>query len=98
MSWSTLAENQENGNSAEMFWPGGPGAVTFEGTFGSATVKLQFARLSGGTFLDVGLNSQATSAKVSGFDIPEGYLRANVSGGTGESLDVFVKMNVDDED
>ena len=38
MSWSTLAENQENGNSAEMFWPGGPGAVTFEGTYNDANL------------------------------------------------------------
>lgn len=69
-------------------WPGGAGVFTVTGTFGGATVKLQQLGPDGTTWLDIsGGDATLTAPGQGGFVLPEGRIRASVSGGTPSGLD-----------
>ena len=66
-------------------WPGGVGAFLVRGTFGGATVRLQFQYDD--TWLDVaGGDVDLTAQGGGGFFLPEGLIRAEVEGGTPSGL------------
>lgn len=65
-------------------WPGGVGAFLVRGTFGGATVRLQFRYDD--TWLDVAGGDVDLTAEGGGFFLPEGLIRAEVVGGTPSAL------------
>ena len=67
-------------------WPGGTGMFSAAGTFGGATVKLQFLGPDGATWIDAGLETTLTAAGGALFDLPQCQIRAAVSGGTPSGL------------
>lgn len=73
-----------NGNAtgSDYTWPGGRGMFTVAGTFGGATVKLQFLGPDGSTYIDAGAYTTLTAAGGGNFDLPQGKVRAAVSGGS----------------
>ena len=72
--------------SAEKPWPGGRGTFEVSGTFGGATVYLQYMGPDGSTWLVAGANTTLTAAGGGNFDLPEGRIRALVSGGSPSGL------------
>lgn len=74
-----ITNGTATGNS--VIWPGGRGLFTVAGTFSGATVKLQFLGPDNSTWLDAGTNTTLTAAGGGIFDLPQGQIRANVSGG-----------------
>lgn len=66
-------------------WPGGKGTFTTVGTFGGATVTLQFLGGDGSTWAPVGSISQ-TAAAADPFELAEGQIRAAVTGGAPSGL------------
>ena len=64
---------------AQVTWPGGRGMFAADGTFSAATVKLQFLGPAG-NWLDAGTYTTLTAAGGGIFDLPQGGIRAFVSG------------------
>jgi len=67
-------------------WRGGRGVFSVpEATFGGATVKLQWQPIGSSAWLDVDQGGDTfvtlTAAGAGGFELPECYIRAAVSGG-----------------
>lgn len=77
--------NNESATGAVGTWPGGRGLFSADGTFGGATVKLQFLGPAG-NWLDAGTYTTLTAAGGGNFDLPQGQIRAAVSGGTPSGL------------
>lgn len=75
-----LINGSATGNA--VLWPGGRGLFTADGTFGGATVKLQFRFDPPGTWLDAGAYTTLTAAGGGIFDLPQGPIRVNISGGS----------------
>lgn len=67
-------------------WIGGAGVFTAAGTFGGATVTLQYQGPDGSTAIDMGDDTTLTEAGGGGFVFPPGQIRAEVSGGTPSGL------------
>lgn len=67
------------GNAA--IWPGGRGSFLVAGTFNGATVKLQVLGPDNSTWIDAGTYTTLTAAGAGNFDLPQGQIRANISGG-----------------
>ena len=85
LSVRLLDEGSVTGSAGR--WAGGSGVFTVTGTFGGATVKLQQLGPDGATWLDVsGGHVDLTAPGQGGFVLPEGQVRAAVSGGTPSSL------------
>jgi hypothetical protein len=62
-------------------WPGGPGAFMGEGTIGGSALKLQMISPNG-TWMDVDpLLTFTALPNAYGFQIPEGRIRAVLTGG-----------------
>lgn len=84
-----LDDADETGASAQ--WPGGKGVFSaYKGTFGGATVKLQWSPDDGTTWLDVDASGDTyvtfTAAGAGVFELPECLIRANVASGTPSAL------------
>jgi hypothetical protein len=79
-----LINGSATGNA--VIWPGGRGLFTVAGTFGGATVSLQYLGPDGTTWLTAGTYTTLTANGGGIFDLPEGQLRANVAGGTPSAL------------
>ena len=77
-----LIENAAS-TSAATRWPGGKGTMTVVGTFAGATVKLQFLGADGSTWVDV---DEFTIPAQKGFELAEGRIRAEVTGGAPSGL------------
>lgn len=87
MSWSVRLLDNGSATGAAGKWAGGPGVFTVTGVFGGATVKLQQLGPDGATWLDVsGGNADLTAPGQGGFVLPEGQVRAAVTGGTPSGL------------
>ena len=67
-------------------WIGGAGVFTAVGTFGGATVKLQYQGPDGSTAIDMGDDTTLSAAGGGGFIFPPGQIRAAVSGGAPSGL------------
>lgn len=66
-------------------WPGGRGLFAADGTFGGATVKLQFLGPAN-NWIDAGNYTTLIAAGGGVFDLPQGQIRANITGGTPSGL------------
>jgi hypothetical protein len=67
-------------------WGGTRGIVTVEGTFGGATLALQYLS-DNGTWIAVGSDSTFTAAGAGGFELPVGsQIRMAVTGGAPSGL------------
>lgn len=82
---ATLLSNESATGSAAI-WDGGVGVFSCVGTFGGATVTLQFLGPDGSTYLDVGTDTTLTANGAAGFVLPPGKIRASVSGGAPSAL------------
>lgn len=82
----------ENGSAtgSAMAWPGGKGRFVALGTFGGATVKLEFMGPDNSTWLTEGSDTTVTAAGGGLFELPPCKVRANVAGGTPSALYVTV--------
>lgn len=67
-------------------WIGGRGMFSVAGTFGGATVKLQFLGPDAATWIDAGIETTLTTAGGALFELPQGLIRCAVSGGTPSGL------------
>lgn len=81
----TLLSNASATGSATQ-WPGGTGVFAAAGTFGGATVSLQFLGPDGSTWIDAGSDTTLTTAGGGGFFLDSGQIRAAVSGGSPSGL------------
>ena len=79
-----LSNASATGSAAS--WPGGYGVFSAAGTFGGATVTLQFLGPDGSTWIAVGVDTTITSAGGGVFALPPGQIRAAVSGGSPSGL------------
>lgn len=69
-----------------VFWPGGIGVFDCVGTFGGATVSLQFLGPDGVTYINAGTNTNLTSAGGGVFYLGATMIQAAVTGGVPSSL------------
>jgi hypothetical protein len=67
-------------------WDGGRGVFAVAGTFGGATVKLQFLGPDDTTWIDAGLFTTLTEAAAGVFELPPGKIRAFVESGAPSGL------------
>lgn len=84
-----------NATGVAFGWAGFRGSFVVEGTFGGATVKLQF-QTPNMTWIDVdSSNAALTAPGMVGFECPPGNIRAFVSGGTPSGLYAYAITNDD---
>ena len=74
-----LSNASATGSAAQ--WGGGYGVFTVAGTFGGATITLQFLGPDGTTWTTMGTETTLTAAGGGMFAYPPGQIRAAVSGG-----------------
>jgi hypothetical protein len=72
--------------SAAVPWLGGPGIFKVAGTFGGATVSLQYLGPDGATWSDVGPDTTKVAAGGAWFILDPCQIRAVVSGGAPSGL------------
>jgi hypothetical protein len=73
-------------SGGKIFWPGGTGLFTCTGTFGGATVTLQYTGPDGSTLVTAGANTTLTAAGNGVFYLPSCLLQATVTGGSPSGL------------
>ena len=83
MATSKKIDMIENGaaSSNEFIWPGGIGSFMVVGTWGGATISLQYKAPDGSTFVDVGTDTTLTANGGGNFELPSCVIKATVSGG-----------------
>lgn len=84
MKLELLSNASATGSS--MYWPGGTGTFSVVGTFGGATVTLQFLGPDGTTWVNAGADTTLTAAGGANFTLASGNIRVSVSGGTPSAL------------
>lgn len=67
-------------------WHGGIGVFAVAGTFGGATVSLEFLGPDGTTAIAMGTDTTLTAAGGAQFSFPGGQIRASVTGGAPSGL------------
>lgn len=67
-------------------WTGGSGVFVAAGTFGGATVTLQYLGPDAATWIAMGTDTTLTAAGGGAFMFPPGRIRAAVSGGSPSGL------------
>lgn len=75
-----------------IFWPGGTGTFSVAGTFGGATVTLQFLGPDGSTWIAAGSDTTLTAAGGGNFTLASGNIRVSVSGGSPSGLYATAKV------
>jgi hypothetical protein len=78
--------------SAQKLWPGGGGVFKAVGTFGGATISLQFLGPDATTWIDAGQATTLTANGAGVFYLPRGQIRAAVTGGSGVSVTVTAEQ------
>ena len=78
--------NNASATGAAVQWDGGIGAFSVAGTFGGATVTMQWLGPDGTTYLDVGTDTTLTAAGAGAFVLPPCKIRALVASGTPSGL------------
>lgn len=86
--------NNASATGAGDRWTGGTGVFAACGTFGGATVKLQFLGPDGATWIDVGTDTTLTAAGGAMFILPAVQIRAAVSGGAPSGLSASAEQVV----
>lgn len=87
---TALAVNAANSTTATLSWEGGEGVIAVSGTWGGASVTMQFAPvdpITGVTVPPQNTDVIATSAEplVSFYPLPAGKIRAVIEGGDGST-------------
>lgn len=82
----TMLLNNSSGTGAAAVWSGGAGVFSACGTFGGATITLQFMGPDEATWLAVGADTTLTAQGGAYFILPPGKIRAAVSGGSPSAL------------
>ena len=67
-------------------WPGGAGLFSAVGTWGGATVTLQFVGPDGATFIPVGTSTTLTANGAGSFNLPPGKIQAAITNATSTSI------------
>jgi len=67
-------------------WPGGIGVFAVVGTFGGATISLQFIGPDGLTLIDAGTATTLTAAGAGVFYLPPGPIVATITGGAADAI------------
>lgn len=75
---------------SKVAWPGGRGLFAAAGTFGGATVSLQFIGPDGLTLITFGAATNLTAAGAGIFELPPCEVQATVTGGAPSGLYVSV--------
>jgi len=78
--------NNASATGDEVVWGGGMGVFACEGTFGGATVTLQYLGPDGTTYRAMGTDTTLTSGGAGVFIFPPGVIRALVAGGAPSGL------------
>lgn len=96
LKWEAL----EGAESSTAFaWPGGPGTLVAQGTWGGATLSLEISADGGSTWvpLPIGVSEAGEPVPLAlsddaavNFNVARCSMRATTSGGTGTDLDVYV--------
>lgn len=79
-------------SGAPVYWPGGVGVFAVVGTFGGATVTLEFLGPDGATYIAAGSNTTLTAAGAGVFYLPQTMIEAIVSGGTPSGLYAYASL------
>ena len=66
---------------SSQIWYGGRGTFVVAGTFNGATVSLQLLGPDATTWIDAGVYTTLTASGAGNFDLPQGQIRAAISGG-----------------
>lgn len=85
-----LNNSSTSGNPT--YWPGGVGVFAATGTFGGATVTLEFLGPDGVTYLAAGSNTTLTAAGAGVFYLPQTMIEAVVSGGAPSALYAYASL------
>lgn len=85
-SASTDLLSNASATSSAQAWRGGRGVFAAAGTFGGATVSLQFLGPDNATWIDAGANTTLTAAGAGLFELPPTQIRAAVTGGAPSGL------------
>lgn len=80
-----------NASSGLVDWQGGEGLFTVEGTFGGATVSLQYLGPDGVTMIAVGASTTVTAAASVLFTLPRAAIQVAITGGSGVSITSSVR-------
>lgn len=80
-----------NASSTAVNWEGGIGQFMVSGTFDSCTVKMQMSPDDGTTWIDVGSDTEFTSAGVANFELGPCDIRGDLSS-AGSSTSVSAWM------
>ena len=67
-------------SGAQVRWPGGMGVFAVVGTWGGATVTLQFVGPDGATLIAAGTSTTLTANGAGMFYLPAGKIQATVTG------------------
>lgn len=78
--------NNEAATGSWVVWGGGAGVFSCAGTFGGATVTLQYMGADSATAVSAGPDTVLTAAGLGSFSLPPGKIRAEVSGGAPSGL------------
>lgn len=84
-AYSQLLTNA-SATGAQAVWPGGIGLFSCIGTFGGATVSLQFVGPDQSTLITAGTNTTLTAAGAGVFYLPPCRVQATVTGGAPSGL------------
>ena len=71
---------------AGVTWGGGKAQFSAAGTFGGATVALEVLGPDGTTWIAAGTSTSLTAAGLAVVDLPQGQVRASVTGGAPSGL------------
>ena len=82
--------SRASATGAKVYWPGGRGVFKTGRTFGGATVTLEFEETNG-DFSSVGIDAEHSAPGVAGFELPPCFIRASVTGGSGQDIDAEVE-------
>jgi hypothetical protein len=89
--FTLISNGSATGSSVK--WPGGKGTFVVTGTFGGATITLQFLGLDNTTWVDVGTEATLTAAGMCGFECGAGLIRAKVTGGPPSAIYAMAVQN-----
>lgn len=94
-STPTRVELIVNGSASgtQKRWAGGRGTFSVAGTFGGATVKLQYLGPDEATWIDVGPEVTLTAAGAGGFELAPGLLKAVITGGSPSGIYALAHRN-----
>jgi hypothetical protein len=86
LSNASATPTAPTGETANQLWPGGQGVFSVVGTFGGATVTLEFLGPDGATLVAAGGNTTLTATGAGVFNLHPCWIIAAVTGGSPSGL------------